>query len=177
MRSKILWLIFSSILLTLMPACTESKLVLTDEEQADIYTTVIRQIYLLDNTAGYKRFPIIYLLRYTNDTVGDPRKTEPNTDLISETIQAEVLAALDDLPADFKWIDDRNEVIDKSILVVKDNAAIITVGNIYVEKEGKVQVAASIYFSSEGAGGRTYIVEKVDDIWRITGDTGVTWIS
>jgi hypothetical protein len=177
MRSKILWLIFLSLLSTFLPACTGSASVLTEDEQAIIYTAVIRQIYLLDNTADYRRFPVIYLPRYTDDTAGDPRVAEPNAGLIPETVQAEVLAALDGLRADFIWIEGRNEVIDKRIMVVKDDGAIITVGNIYLQKDGKVLVAASIYFSSEGAGGMTYIIEKIDDTWRITGNTGATWIS
>ncbi len=164
-------------LLTLIPACTESKLVLTEEERIDIYSAVIHQVYTVDNTFGDKKFPIIYLLRYTDDKAGAPSKNESNSILLSESIQEAILTALDGLSADFKWIDDRNEVIDKSILVVKDSGAIITVGNIYLQEDDKVQIAGSIYFSSEGAGGRTYIVEKVDDVWRITGDTGVTWIS
>jgi hypothetical protein len=35
----------------------------------------------------------------------------------------------------------------------------------------------SIYVAPLAAGGQTFVVERVDDTWQVTGTTGVVWIS
>jgi len=122
-------------------------------------------------------FPVVYLPRATDDRVGDPRSTEAKSSILAELVQEAIVAALDNLPAEFIWVDDRREVIDESIMAVKDNGALITLGNTYLQEDGTVQVAASIYFASTGAGGTTYIIDRVEGMWQIIGRTGVSWIS
>jgi len=161
------------------PAPALPEPAIPEEDQAAIYAAVVRQLYTVDHTFGDEppNWPIVYLLRATNDRAGDPRETDTNSRLLAESLQEAIVAALDDLPAEFIWIDDRSEVIDETIIAVKGNGALITLGNTYLQGSGKVHVAASIYFSSLGAGGTTYIVEQVDGIWKITGKTGAQWIS
>ena len=56
----------------------------------------------MDHTFGEPpNFPIVYLVGVTDDGVGDPDvlQTEPN--LLPESVQAEIVSALDDLPAEF----------------------------------------------------------------------------
>ena len=177
MKSRILVLISLGLLLTFMPACTTPAL--SEDDQSAIYAAVVRQLYTVDHTFGNKppNWPVVYLLRDTNDTAGDPRATETNSSRLEESVQEAIVAALDDLPAEFIWIDDSHEVIDETIMAVKDNGALITLGNTHLQKDGSVQVPASIYFASTGAGGMTYIIEQVDGVWKITGNTGVSWIS
>jgi hypothetical protein len=180
MRNEVLSMVFLSllILLTFLPACTTSESVLTEDDQAAIYTAVIRRVYLVNNTFGDRRFPVIYLVRATDDGVGDPAAPRTESVLLAKTIQEAVKTALDNLLTDFIWIDDRNEVIDShTSLVEEGNGAVITVGNIHIREDRTVLVSASIYIASLAGGGMTYIVEKVDNTWKITGDTGVRWIS
>jgi hypothetical protein len=61
--------------------------------------------------------------------------------------------------------------------MVRGGGVIFTLGNIKVTNSAKVLVSASIYFASLGSGGRTYIVEKINGVWTVTGDTGTIWIS
>ncbi len=177
MRSRILVLIFLSLLLTFLSACATSAL--SEDDRAAIYAAVVRQLYTVDHTFGDEppNWPVIYLLRATDDRAGDPRSTEARSSLLPESVREAIVAAMDDLPAEFVWVDDRREVIDESIMAVKDNGALITLGNTYLQEDGTVQVAASIYFADLGGGGATYIIERVDGIWQITGNTGVRWIS
>lgn len=179
MRNKILSMVSLNLLLllTFLPACTTS--VLSEDDKVAIYVTVIRQMYTVDHTFGDEppNWLIIYLLRDTDDTAGDPRVTETNSIRLPESVQVAVVAALDNLPAKFIWVDNRHEVIDESIMAVKDNGALITLGNTYLKDDKTVQVASSIYFASTGAGGMTYVIEKIDGVWKITGNTGVRWIS
>ncbi len=179
MRNKMLKLILLSLLLllTFLPACDTSALVLIEDDQAAVYAAVVRQVYTVDNTCGDARFPIIYLLRATDDRAGDPRATEARASLLPKSMQAAIVAALDDLPTEFKWIDKRDEVIDSRTRVVEGNGAIITLGNTRLQEDGSVLVSASIYFADLGGGGATYIIKKVNGIWQITGNTGVRWIN
>lgn len=177
MRSKMLGLMLLSLLLllTLLPACTTS--VLSEDDEAAIYAAVVRQLYTVDHTFGEPpNFPIVYLVRATDDRAGDPRETEARSSIVAESVQEAIVAALDNLPAEFIWVDDWDKVpMDRGM--VEGNGAIITLGNIYLQEDGSVQVAASIYIANLSGGGRTHIIEKVDGIWKITGDTGPRWIS
>ena len=66
--------------------------------------------------------------------------------------------------------------LDPDTDAVLDGGAVFTVGNVHVG-EDHVLVSASLYFASLGAGGRTYVLERVEGRWQVTGDTGVQWIS
>jgi hypothetical protein len=50
-------------------------------------------------------------------------------------------------------------------------------GNLYAQEGGGLQVSASLFFSSLGAAGKTYILVPDGDSWKIIGTTGVEWIS
>jgi len=164
-------------LLTLLPACAQESSLITDDDRAEIYAAVISYVYEVDNTfGGDKRFSVIYLPRYTDDSVGDPASGEADSELLPESLQKAIVAGLEGLPAEFIWVDDRDEV-PMNVGSVAGDGAIITVGNIHLQGDGSVQVAASIYFANLGAGGATYIVEETDGDWQVTGDTGVRWIS
>ena len=165
-------------MLSTLAACT-TPVPLSEDDKATIYAAVVRQLYTVDHTYGSKppNWPVIYLQRSTDDRVGDSRSAEAKSSILAESVQEAIVAALDDLPAEFIWVDDRREVMDESIMAVKDNGALITLGNTYLQGDGTVQVAASLYFASEGGGGRTYIVERVDGVWQVIGDTGKIWIS
>jgi hypothetical protein len=76
------------------------------------------------------------------------------------------------------WIDSKEQAItNPETGYVKDNGIIITLGNINFENANKVLVPASYYIAPLGAGGRIYIVEKIDGVWTVTGDTGSVWMS
>ena len=60
---------------------------------------------------------------------------------------------------------------------VKGGGVIIRVGNIEEGEAGAVEVAGSIYIANLAAGGSTYVLQNQDGTWRITGTTGLRWIS
>lgn len=177
---KILWLM-SVCLLSLsimLISCDNKQTVLSESEKADIYAVVIRQVYTVDHTFGSNppNFPVVYLPETTDDTAGDPSSAEANSTVISQSLQSEIVVRLDNLHTEFVWIGDTKEVIE-SDSSVKGDGAIITLGNIYTQEDGTVQVSASIYISNLAAGGKTYILQLVDGEWKITGTTGPIWIS
>ena len=152
---------------------------LGEDDQAAIYAAVARQLYTVDHTFGDQppNFPVVYLVRRTDDSVGDPGAPRGESRELSEWVQTDIPAALEDLPAEFVWVDSRDQVPMDANSSVKDGGAIFTLGNIHPQPDGSLLVSASLYFSSLGAGGRTYILKLMDGAWQIVGDTGVVWIS
>jgi len=151
---------------------------LSEEDQVAIYAAVVRQLYTVDHTFGEPpNFPRVYLVRTTDDTVGDPDAPRAEPRLLPESIQAATLESLADLPAEFLWVDGRDQVPLDAYDTVEGGGAIFTLGNIHLQEDGSLLVSGSLYFAMLGAGGRTYVLEQVDGTWQVTGNTGVEWIS
>ena len=152
---------------------------LTPRDDIAIYQAVIRRLYQTDDTFGGKlEKPILYIIRATNDAAGDPSAQQSNSVVLSAALQQGITAALADLPTRIRWVDRFEQVsLDGKAGFVSDKGVIITLGNIKYKNSDKVLVPASIYVASLAAGGRTYLVEKKDAVWVVTGDTGVEWIS
>jgi ABC-2 type transport system permease protein len=153
---------------------------LFEGDRAAIYAAVVCQLLTVDHTFedGPPNFPIVYLVRSTDDGVGDPDAPQAESRALPESVQSAMVAALDDLSVEFLWVDDADEVPrDGDMGDVAGGGAIVTLGNIHFQEDGSVLISAKLYFSMPGATGKTYVLERVDGIWQVTGDTGVQWIS
>jgi ABC-2 type transport system permease protein len=161
------------------PPLTPSS-TLSENHEAAVYAAAVRQLYTVDHTFGHDppNFPIIYLVRTTDDSVGDPNAPQAEPQILPDSTQMEIIAALDDLPAEFVWVDDTDEVPrEVQTHAVAGGGAIITLGNIHMQEDSKALVSAQLFFSMLGATGKTYILEQLDGEWQVTGDTGVQWMS
>lgn len=149
--------------------------------QAQIYAAVTRQIYMVDHTFGDKppMWDGLYLIRMTNDSVGDPNMPQGDPVVLPDVIMGGVGKHLGDFPAKIMWVDSMEQIgkDPKTGMLDGGNSAAITFGNIYVQEDDTVQVSASLYFASLGAGGKTYILSNANGIWEVTGTTGMEWIS
>lgn len=164
--------------LIILSACAKAP-ALSEQDEVEIYTAVIEQIHTQDDTfGGTFQAPDVYILTNTDDSVGDPDIQQSDSQTIAPTVQAEMTRALAHLPTNIFWVVDETAVpLDPTTGEVPNNGVIITLGNIHSQSNGKVLVSGSIYIASLAAGGQTYILEKVNGIWQITGTTGVRWIS
>lgn len=143
----------------------------------DIYATVIRQVYTVDHTFGRPpNFPVIYLVRRTDDSVG-ASGSSANSQTLAPADQARISALLADLPAQFIWVDAAADAPRAANGAVADRGAIITVGAITPQDDGTLQVPASIYIANLAAGGQTYVLANTEGGWQITGNTGSRWVS
>jgi hypothetical protein len=151
----------------------------TDEETAEIYAAVIRQIYTEDDTFGGTLQPsTLYILGTTDDRAGDPQIGEANPAEIPGPVRESVTALLADLPAEIVWVETQDEVpLEADTGTVAEGGAQVTLGNVTPQDDGAVHVPASIYVANLAAGGQTYVLEEVDGAWTITGNTGTEWIS
>jgi hypothetical protein len=166
-------------LLTTLPSCSQKSEGITDNDTVQIYAAVIRQIYTIDHTFGIgnsPNFPVIYLPRGTDDSIGYPGSSRGRSIGITELVQAKIVKALKDLPAKFIWFDYRSEVPMENDGVA-GGGAIIYYGNIWLQGDGSVQVSGGISIASLGGSSTTYVLEQINGIWTITGRTGESWIS
>jgi hypothetical protein len=84
---------------------------MTPTRKAAIYAAVAHQLYVVDHTFNEPpNFPIVYLVRTTDDTVGDPDLSRSEPQALPEPTQRAMVIALGDLPADFVWVDTDDEV-------------------------------------------------------------------
>jgi len=149
-------------------------------DEAAIYVAIIRQLATEDDTFGGNLNPsTLYIIRNTDDSAGNPVEGQKSdTSMIPEALQSEISTMLTDLSAEIIWIDTFEDAeFEESSFEVKRGGAIITLGNIYAQEDGSVQVVGSIYIANLAAGGSTYILEKVDGAWKIAGRVGPVWMS
>ena len=150
------------------------------ETQMVIYAAVVRQLYEVDHTFGDQapNFPLVYLVQQTDDRIGDPNITQSDPVVLEEKIQAGIIDSLASLPAEIRWVASFEDVPkDPKSGEVGGKGAAIRLGNIHEQADGTVQVSASLYFSSMGATGKTYVLVNDNGVWKIIGTTGVEWIS
>jgi hypothetical protein len=151
---------------------------LSAEAQAEIYAAVIRQLYEVDHTFGEPpNFPVVYIVYNTKDSIGDPDAPRSDPQVLPESLRTAITARLTDLPAEYIWVRNSDDVPLNNDGSVQGGGAIVTLGNIHAGENGSVLVSASLYIASLAATGKTYILEEQDERWQVTGDTGVQWIS
>ena len=141
---------------------------------------MVHQLYTVDHTFGDDppNFPVVYPVRITDDSVGDPNAPQAEPQILPDSTQREIVAILVDLPAEFVWVDDADEVpLDDHTHAVAGGGAIITLGNIHFQPDGSALVSTKLYFAPLGALGKTYVLEQLNGEWSVTGDTGVQWMS
>lgn len=167
------------LVLSLLIACSVEAPATSAVDEAAIYSAVIRQLYGPDDTfGGTLHPPVVYLVGRTDDGVGDPDSERAEPEILAESLRSEIVLTLADLPAEFIWVDHRQDVaLDPSNGEVVGGGVILTLGNIHRQEGGAVRVSGSVYIANLAAGGQTYIVERVDGAWTVMGTTGVQWMS
>ena len=146
-------------------------------DETGLLAAVVRQVYTVDDTfGGNAKFPVVYLLAVDDAETGAIPYSSPARP-VDAPEQKNVVAALTDLPAQFKWVGSAGEVKRDRQGVVEGNGAIITVGKPEPQQDGTVHVNASIYVGPMAAGGQTYVLQREGGVWKVTGKTGASWIS
>lgn len=157
----------------------------TTADQSAIYSAVIRELYTVDHTFDQApEFPVLYLVSHTDDRVGGGNEPAQGSEIIAAPIRQAIEALLtgptpgsQPLPARIVWIESQEQAPRDDQGSIAAGGAVITLGNIRPQPAGSVHVAASVYVGMLAAGGQTYILQQEAGIWRVTGKTGMMWIS
>ncbi|HJW91837.1 MAG TPA: ABC transporter permease [Anaerolineales bacterium] len=147
---------------------------LEEQNQAQIYATVIRQAFLQDFLGGNPQGTyFVNIVNWTDDSVGGPEAPGEQSWQISDFLQGEILAALGDLPAQARWIGNPDEVISAGEIVYDTQAfktaVIILLGNLHLDPqvEDQVSVSLAVLDPSLARIDRTYQLERLDGAWEI----------
>ena len=147
-------------------------------DSAAIYSLVVRRICANDPEVGKVAKPTVYLVRRLDDGVGSGSTPAETPAALPADVQTGISAALSDMKSTVKWVDTFGAVqLDGNTGAVVGGGVIVQVGAIKSTSAGKVEVPAGIYAGNLGASGRTYVLEKAGEVWKITGTTGVEWMS
>jgi hypothetical protein len=156
-----------------------------DQRNAAIYSAVIRQILMKDNTFGSTPTPVkvVYVLNRPIVGAADPEAqvtSGSSQEAFSETLNRAVRARLVELPP-VKFVPTRNSVVvgDKagsSPGHVRAGGVLITLGPI-VGDEGKVRVANSWWMNGLSGQWLTYVLAQQEPGWEVTGIDGPIAIS
>ncbi|MCB9419043.1 MAG: hypothetical protein H6667_04530 [Ardenticatenaceae bacterium] len=170
---------FWGLLILGLAACQTAASPLTDSEKTAVYGTAIQQVITVDDTfGGTLNPPVVYIINQTDDSVGDPDTEQLPPEMLSPQMQNEITASLSNLEAKVVWVNGRADVtIDPGSGALVDEGVLVTLGNIHPQEDGSLLLPTSIYIAGLAAGGQTYILERVNGQWEITGTTGVRWIS
>jgi hypothetical protein len=159
----IMTMVLATLLAGTLAACATPAPTMTDDDQVAIYTAIAHRIYTVDHTFGdtAPNFPVVYLEGNAN-----------------RQVRESVVAALADLPAEFIWIDSRDEVnIDDATGAVEGGAVIFTLGDIDLQEDGTVQAEGNMYFANLGGAWRTYVLDRVAGEWAVVGTAGPVAVS
>ncbi len=126
----------------------------------DIYAAVIRSAAKTETW---------YEAIYVYDRICPSQMKDDCTGQLTDRQQALIAAALSDLPR-FEWVSDRLSVIEPSS-GVRNGGALITLGPIR-GSDTQVQVQAEAYCGNVCAHFTTWLVERSDSGWEVTGNTG-----
>jgi hypothetical protein len=147
------------------------------ERQAEIYADVVRRLLIGDNTfePGTVPFAHVFIVdgaidgaHHPDISVGGGRR-QPFT----AELRAELVRRLADV-AQVKFVESRESVLvnDGGMCGhVRDNGVVITLGPIG-DGTDRVEVTNELYVACLAAQWLTYVVERVDGQWQVTGTTG-----
>ena len=140
----------------------QPELQLTFEEMADIYAAAVIQAYVIDNPKPEEDITNLYLLQSTGLAVDSIR--------LSPEVQSSINEALVHMPFDVLWVENRESIS----LPETDNSngsgsAVVTFGTISpYDENGAAQVMIEVEFNLDDRILVTYILEKIDGVWKIT---------
>jgi hypothetical protein len=156
-----------------------------DDREAAIYSAVIRQLVMKNNTFGSAptSFKVVYVLDRPIESAADPEAHVSggnSQEAFSESLKAAVRTRLTDLPP-VKFVRTRSSVVvgekaHSSPGHVRTGGVLITLGPIRGD-EGKVRVANSWWMNGLAAQWLTYVLDRQGAGWKVTGISGPIAIS
>jgi hypothetical protein len=147
---------------------------LKEQEQAKIYAAAIRQALVQDFLGGNLNGTYsVNIVNWTDDSVGGQEASGDPSLQISDFVQSEITAALEDLPAQVDWIGNPDEIISDGQIVYDpqsfESAVIILLGNLHPDPqaENRVTVSAAVLDPTLARIDRSYQLEAIDGTWEI----------
>jgi hypothetical protein len=164
-----------SIALVAAGACTETPGgPVSEDRDTRIYAAVIRHMTAEEGQGS--GFPVIYILDRVVENADDPDDPGPGAPL-SEADRSALREALEDL-APIEFVGSRAQVIGPMADGgrVENEGILLTLGPIGGD-EDRALVPASSYLANLAGTWQTWVVERRDGRWKVTGTEGPVAIS
>jgi ABC-type transport system involved in multi-copper enzyme maturation permease subunit len=135
---------------------------LTFDEMAEIYGAAILQAYVVDNPHPETEISKFYLLQSTGLAVDSIR--------LSPEVQSGIRETLVHMPFEIQWIENRDAIsLTETDDTIDTDSAVVTFGPILPnDKNGAAQVMIEVEFGTGDSILATYILDKIDGVWKIT---------
>lgn len=147
---------------------TSAESAISEDDSAQIYSAAIRQVLAagvdLDGNES-DGSPVLYVMDTTNGSVGDSSAVQGERKPLSEPIKEKMVKILADLPAELEWVSSQDAG-------AAEGTTVVSLGNIFVQNQTRVQFAISYQVSGEDTVSSTYVVEKVKDAWQVIETVG-----
>jgi hypothetical protein len=158
---------------------TGSLTVEPDARTVAVYSAVVRQLVTKDHTFGGGEAPFerVFIVVRGDENASSPYSHPLAGPRLTAEEQAAILGELADLPP-VRFVEDPDSVIvgEKRCARVKGNGVLITLGPIKGDPE-RVTVRNRMFFACLGGQGLTYVLERAEGDWRVTGTKGPIVIS
>ena len=154
----------------------------TGDRTVAVYAAVVRQLVTKDHTFEDEETPFERVFIDVHvDATGDPNAPGAHTPMgtrLSAEEQAAILRELVDLPR-VEFVEDPDSVVVNEgdcAQVIKGNGALVTLGPISGDAE-RVTVPNDMFPGCLGGVWLTYVLERTEGGWRVTGTEGPIVIS
>ena len=156
-------------------ACAGGPRASEPDRHVAVYAAVIRHMTAEKGQAS--GYPVIYVLDRLDPAAGNPASGGEPTTPIPEEVQAGIRQGLTDV-GNIEFISDADSVKapEGQGGRVKGGGILLTLGPIRGEGE-RVQVPANGYLGNLAAWSQTWVVERRDGAWSVTGTTGPIAVS
>jgi hypothetical protein len=164
-----------SIALVAAGACTETLGgTVSEDREISIYAAVVRHMTAEEGQGS--GFPVVYILDRLVENADEPGVPGPGTPL-SEADRSALREALEDL-ATIEFVQRRAQVIGPMAEGgrVENEGILLTLGPIGGD-EDRALVPASSYLANLAGTWQTWVVERRDGRWEVTGTEGPVAIS
>jgi hypothetical protein len=143
-----------------------------------IYSAVVRQLVITDNTFGQSPFQLVYIVdgvaprspELSLDTEGEPFSDGLKSEIVSQTVTLPPVVFV-------ARPEEKMDPARQGVTGVDNDGVIIGLGPIEPQGEGTVHVGAGFFCGGLCGLGLTYVVQNIGDQWVIVGKTGAESIS
>lgn len=156
-----------------------SSTVEPDARTVAVYSAVVRQLVLEDHTFGDAESPFdqVFIVARLDEKASSPYTHPLAGPRLTPETQAAILHELADLsPVSFVADPDSVVVGERNCAHVRGNGVLITLGPIKGDPE-RVTVPNRMFFACLGGQWLTYVLERAEGDWRVTGTKGPVAIS
>lgn len=171
-------LIVSAMIGLCWAACRATYRSASEQEAIDIYQAAIQKVLAEeDDVFPGREGGSLYIVRSVVSSADGRLVATNKITYLVESIERGLAEKLAGLPFCLVYVNKFEDVaLDPRDGSPVHGGIVLSLGQIQIHR-GKAYTYVNLYHGNLAAIGRTYILERKDDVWVVTGDAGGSWIS